>query len=536
MSQPLSGSLNRRNLIGAAGVAGAAGAVLATGGLGDANGAATPAAMPGGTPGATPENEFGEIVVAATGLQNPRGFTWGPDGDLYVALAGSGGTQITTSDDASPEDQVVGPTLTGASASVVRIVDGCGEPVVTGLPSTQDPYGDVQGPVGVGFLNDDLYILQDATGGYEAVGPDFPNGLYVRTPDGSVRLVCDLTTYVAIDPASNLYHVLELGEPFAMVPWNGGFLVIDANQGLVLQVATSGTVSVLADVSKGHPVPTAIALAPDGGAYVGFLTAAPHEDGTSKVVKVEPNGMVRDFWTGLTTVTGLAVTPDGTLYALEMATGNHIDSEPNMFPNTGRLVRQTGPASLEVVVEGLDFPISMALGPDNGLYVAMPAIATDGELGGIVRIDPTLAGPVTMPTGLFANSPCAGAPVTGATPASQAATPATDANVTGNDTAAAATPDAISDNPGAKQGIASLAVQIQGNAFNPAQVQVTVGAIVAWTNLDSTAHSVTATDGSFDSGSLDQGEEWVHAFDTAGTFAYTSSSDPSMQGTVVVGQ
>ena len=532
MSQRLPGSLNRRDLIGAAGVTGAAGAVLATGGLGNANGVATP----GATPGATPDTELGEIIVAASGLQNPRGFTWGPDGELYVALAGSGGTKITTSTDASPEDQVVGQTLTGTSASVVRIVDGCGVPVVTGLPSTQDPYGDVQGPVGVGFQNGDLYILQDATGGYEAVGPDFPNGLYVRNPDGGVRLVSDMTTYVAIDPASNLYHVLELGEPFAMVPWNGGFLVVDANQGLVLQVETSGTISVLADVSKDHPVPTAIALAPDGGAYVGFLTAAPHEDGTSKVIKVEPNGEVSDFWTGLTMVTGLAVTPDGTLYALEMATGNQT-TDPNIFANTGRLVRQTGPSSLEVVVTGLDFPISMALGPDNGLYVAMPAIATDGELGGILRIDPTLAGPVEVPTGMFANSTCS-APVNAeGTPVSvESGTPAAEANATGSETGTTATPNATADEPGDKQGIASLAVQIQGNAFNPAQVQVTVGAIIAWTNLDSTAHSVTATDGSFDSGILDQGEEWVHAFDTAGTFAYTSSSDPSMQGTVVVGQ
>ena len=536
MSQGMSGSLNRRHFVGVAGAAGAAGAVLTVGGLTDATQVATPDGTPGGTPAGTPGAGLGEIIVAASGLQNPRGFTWGPGGELLVALAGSGGTKITTSTDASPEDQVLGETLTGTTASVVQIVDGCGVPVVTGLPSTQDPYGDVQGPVDVGFLDGDLYILQDATGGYEAVGPDFPNGLYVRNPDGGVRLVSDLSTYVAIDPASNLYHVLELGEPFAMVPWNGGFLVIDANQGLVLRVETSGTVTLLADISKDHPVPTAITLSPDGGAYVGFLTAAPHEDGTSKVIKVESNGMVSDFWTGLTTVTGLAVTPDGTLYALEMATGNQTDSEPNMFPNTGRLVRQTGPSSLEVVVDGLDFPISMALGPDNGLYVSMPAIATDGELGGIIRIDPTLTGPVTMPAGLFASSPCGEAPGAAATPASSDATPASDADTTGSDTgAAAATPNATSDDPGAKQGIASLAVQIQNDAFTPAQIQVPTGAIVTWTNLDSGPHSVTATDGSFDSGILDRGEEWVHAFDTAGTFPYSSSTNPAMQGTVVVG-
>lgn len=532
MSSQISGSLNRRHLVGAVGAA------VVAAGIGDATLSATqdatPEGMPGGTPAGASASDLGEIIVAATGLANPRGFAWGPDGEFYVALAGSGGTQITTSTDASPEDQVLGPTMTGTTASVVQIIDGCGVPVVTGLPSTQDPYGDVQGPVDVAMLDGELYILQDATGGYEAVGPDFPNGLYARNPDGSVRLVSDLSTYVAADPASNLYHVLELGEPFAMVPWNGGFLVVDANQGLLLRVETTGTVGVLADISEGHPVPTAIALAPDGGVYVGFLTSSPHIDGTSKVIKVEPDGTVSDFWTGLTTVTGLAVTPDGTLYALEMATGNQT-TEPNILPNTGRLVRQTGPATLDVVVDGMDFPISMALGPDNGLYVSMPAIATDGELGGIVRIDPTLAGPVTMPAGLFAGSSCApaanaeGTPDSAPAASSETVPAATDATpepvVASNET-----PDDSSD----KQGIASLAVRIQNNAFSPAQIQVAAGAIVTWTNLDSVPHSVTATDGSFDSGTLDSGEAWVHAFDTAGTFAYTSSTDPTMQSTVVV--
>ncbi len=496
---------------------------------------ATPTGTLAATPGATPRAGLAEIVVAAAALENPRGFDWGPDGELYVALVGSGGTTITASTDASPEDQVLGPTLTGTTASVVQIIDGCGTPIVTGLPSTQDPFGDVQGPVDVGLMGGDLYLLQDATGGYEAVGPDFPNGLYVRNPDGSVRLVSDLSAYVAANPAGNLYHVLELGEPFAMVPWNGGFLVIDANQGLLLRVETSGTISVLADLSQGHPVPTAVALAPDGGVYVGFLTSAPHTDGTSKVVKVASDGTVSDFWTGLTMVTGLAVTPDGTLYALEMATGNQT-TEPNILPNTGRLVRQTGPASLDVVVSGMDFPISMALGPDNGLYVSMPAIATDGELGGIVRIDPTLAGPVTMPTGLFADPPCAlpinaeGTPVT-VPVATPVAVPARTDAMPGSGVTPNATPDDLGD----KQGIASLAVQIQGNAFTPPQIQVAVGAIVTWTNLDTVPHSVTAIDGSFDSGMLDPGEEWVHAFAAAGTFGYTSSTNSTMQAIVVVG-
>lgn len=346
---------------------------------------------------ATPASDPGEITVVASGLPYPRGFTWGPDGAMYVALAGDGNSP--------PPDPGQGsaPPRPDAPPSVVRIDGDRAVSVAHGLPSTQDPYGDVQGPVDVAFLGEQLYVLQDATMGIEAVGLDFPNGLYSVEHDGGVRLVSSVTVYVEENPAENIYHVLELGEPFAMVTGDNDFWVVDANQGLLLQILPDGTLNVIADLSLNHPVPTAITRAPDGGVYVGFLGAGPHLDGQSKVVKVTHDGHASDYWTGLTMVTGLAVTPDGTLYALDMATGNTPDP-PNIYPNTGRLVRQTGPASLEEVITGLNYPISMGFGPDGGLYVSLPAIASDDAQGSIIRIDAIQSQPIAMPEGLLANA------------------------------------------------------------------------------------------------------------------------------------
>jgi hypothetical protein len=113
----------------------------------------------------------------------------------------------------------------------------------------------------------------------------------------------------------------------------------------------------------------------------------PFPDGAAKVVHVAADGTVTDAWTGLTTVTGVAVGDDGTLYAIEMSTGN-LEEEPFLTPGSGRLVRQTGPESLEVVVSGLMFPVALRAAPDGALYIALPALGADDGSGQIVEVDP----------------------------------------------------------------------------------------------------------------------------------------------------
>jgi plastocyanin len=78
-------------------------------------------------------------------------------------------------------------------------------------------------------------------------------------------------------------------------------------------------------------------------------------------------------------------------------------------------------------------------------------------------------------------------------------------------------------------------VRIAGFAFAPKTVSARVGQKVTWENQDpSTIHTVTALDGSFRSGQLEQGGEFSHVFRRAGSFAYRCSIHPSMRGTVKV--
>ena len=78
------------------------------------------------------------------------------------------------------------------------------------------------------------------------------------------------------------------------------------------------------------------------------------------------------------------------------------------------------------------------------------------------------------------------------------------------------------------------AVAIAGFAFGPDTLTVPSGTTVTWTNDDSTSHTVTADDDSFDSGSLADGATFEHTFDEAGTFAYHCEIHPTMTGEVVV--
>lgn len=80
----------------------------------------------------------------------------------------------------------------------------------------------------------------------------------------------------------------------------------------------------------------------------------------------------------------------------------------------------------------------------------------------------------------------------------------------------------------------TVTVSIANRAFAPATVRIAVGGTVAWTNDDDRAHTVTARDGSFDSGLLNVGGRFQRTFPTAGTFTYQCNVHPEMQGTVEV--
>jgi len=97
-----------------------------------------------------------------------------------------------------------------------------------------------------------------------------------------------------------------------------------------------------------------------------------------------------------------------------------------------------------------------------------------------------------------------------------------------------AAPGTTSVPPAATSAASGDAVSIVDRSFQPGAITVPVGTTVTWTNNDSTGHTVTADDGSFDSKTIATGATFTQTFAAAGTFAYHCAIHPSMKATVVV--
>src|SRR3984893_4724289 len=119
------------------------------------------------------------LSVYATGLNNPRGMKFGPDGALYVAEGGMGGTNSS----AGICTQVVapiGPYTGGATGRISRLgLQGARSTVVDGLPSSQtsSAMGSlVSGVADVAFVGSTMYALISG-GGCSHGLPSSPNGV-----------------------------------------------------------------------------------------------------------------------------------------------------------------------------------------------------------------------------------------------------------------------------------------------------------------------------------------------------------------------
>jgi hypothetical protein len=322
------------------------------------------------------------VTVVMSGLDNPRSLAFGPEGALYVAESGRGGTGPCGTN--SPGE----PVCYGPSGAITRLWRGEQERIVSGLPSLGNMNSTAaNGPNGISFQGRGGLYVTIGFGNNPALRSTFgPAGALLGTllhvsASGEWRVIADISAYEsAMNPAGGPID----SNPFGALAVPGARVVTDAGGNSLLRIAATGDISTIA-VFPSRPgrstdaVPTAVEIGPDGAYYISELSGVPFAPGAARIYRVEPGSPPEVYLTGFTTAIDLAFGPDGSLYVLQ-----HSTLAP-FFGGPGELVRVAPDGTRSTVLGGLDRPTSVAIDSDGTIYVTNHGVSRG--IGEVLRIE-----------------------------------------------------------------------------------------------------------------------------------------------------
>ena len=330
----------------------------------------------------------GDVSVFATGLNNPRGLKFGPDGYLYVAEGGVGGTDSTTSMDCEQVIPPIGPYKGSATGSRISRINASGvrETYVDSLPSSQTSAltgGLISGVADVAFIGNTLYAIFAGAGCSHGI-LSIPNGIIRVNSDRSWTMIANLSAYQQANPVAHPEE--EDFEPdgtwYGMINVRDNLYAVEPNHGEMVRVTPSGGISRVIDISatQGHIVPTVVAY--NGNFFVGNLNEFPIVEGSSSIYKITPSGQIKVWASGFTTVLGILIDQQRRIYVLE----NTAVSGDGPMPNEGKLIRLDNSGKREIIASGLNLPTGMTFGPDGNIYVSALGFGAPEGAGQVLKI------------------------------------------------------------------------------------------------------------------------------------------------------
>ncbi len=300
--------------------------------------------------------------VIASGLDNPRGLAFGPDGTLYVAESGgfnAGGPIISGGE---------GDAAFGTSGAITSISGGTQTRIITGLPSlTNVASGSASGPQDIAFYNGTGYFVTGLGADPTLRGDDTPGLAALYSFSGSsVTKVADLGDYeAAVNPAGDQID----SNPYHLAAGPNGLLLTDAGGNSLLNVTAAGTIGTLGTFPANggiDAVPTGVAVGPDGGFYVGQLTGVPFLPGSADIFRIDAvTGERTVYASGFTNITDLAWGADGSLYVLQFADDGIFSGGPGSIQKLG------ADGSHQLIYGGLVAPTGLEIGADGAFYVSI---------------------------------------------------------------------------------------------------------------------------------------------------------------------
>jgi hypothetical protein len=311
----------------------------------------------------------GELVLGD--LSAPRGLAFGADGNLLVAVAGTGGeTEFTMMGPEGESAAHIG--LTGRIVSIAP--DGTATDLISGFPS----YALAMETLGLYRIipnGDSLWLLFSGSGPAN-MGAFWTDSIVEYDAETlAVKTIINLNDFEATeDPDGNGYDT-----NVSDIAWgaDGTLYIVDAGGNDLLSWTEEGGLQLI-QAWPDNPVPTSIEVAENGDLYIGFLGAglAP---GAGKIEHLSGGELVETF-SGLNAVSDILLDGD-TLYAVQLT----VFTEQG--PGPGSVVMITADGAIPVA-EGLVAPFGIAQSADGALYVTFGTIAfAPGMTGGVVRLD-----------------------------------------------------------------------------------------------------------------------------------------------------